>query len=121
MQESELNQKTLCLRFFCLLPFGPGPGTIKLPNVPRPRLKVCVLGDAVHCEQAQRANVPFKSVEVLLLFVAASPASCCFSLAYFFEKAVFVFWPLFYCFLYSDLTKGLEEAEQEQEDGEEVS
>lgn len=40
-------------------------GTIKLPNVPRPRLKVCVLGDAVHCEQAQRANVPFKSVEDL--------------------------------------------------------
>ena len=27
--------------------------------------KVCVLGDAVHCEQAQRANVPFKSVEDL--------------------------------------------------------
>eukprot|EP00438_Fugacium_kawagutii_P026628 Skav209615 [mRNA] locus=scaffold1634:560278:566740:- [translate_table: standard] len=40
-------------------------GTIKLPNVPRPRLKVCVLGDAVHCEQAQRANIPFKSVEDL--------------------------------------------------------
>eukprot|EP00439_Symbiodinium_sp_Y106_P067520 s2135_g11.t1 len=38
-------------------------GTIKLPHVPRPRLKVCVLGDAVHCEQAQRANIPFKSVE----------------------------------------------------------
>ncbi|CAK9051547.1 unnamed protein product [Durusdinium trenchii] len=40
-------------------------GTIKLPHVPRPRLKVCVLGDAVHCEQAQRANIPFKSVEDL--------------------------------------------------------
>ena len=33
-------------------------GTIKLPNVPRPRLKVCVLGDAVHCEQAQRVWSP---------------------------------------------------------------
>jgi len=40
-------------------------GTIKLPHMPRPRMKVCVLGDAVHCEQAQRANVPFKSVEDL--------------------------------------------------------
>merc|ERR1712070_1091401 len=40
-------------------------GTIKLPHVPRPRMKVCVLGDAVHCEQAQRANMPFKSVEDL--------------------------------------------------------
>merc|ERR1740124_1975781 len=40
-------------------------GTVKLPNVPRPRMKICVLGDAVHCEQAQRANIPFKSVENL--------------------------------------------------------
>ena len=40
-------------------------GTVKLPNVPRPRMKICVLGDAVHCEQAQRANIPFKSVEDL--------------------------------------------------------
>merc|ERR1719476_543567 len=40
-------------------------GTVKLPHVPRPRMKVCVLGDAVHCEQAQRANIPFKSVDDL--------------------------------------------------------
>merc|ERR1711865_177261 len=40
-------------------------GTIKLPHVPRPRMKICVLGDAVHCEQAQRSNIPFKSVEDL--------------------------------------------------------
>merc|ERR1712100_767126 len=40
-------------------------GTIKLPHVPRPRMKVCVLGDAVHCETAQRSNIPFKSVEDL--------------------------------------------------------
>eukprot|EP00444_Apocalathium_aciculiferum_P023534 CAMPEP_0183426620 /NCGR_PEP_ID=MMETSP0370-20130417/39807_1 /TAXON_ID=268820 /ORGANISM="Peridinium aciculiferum, Strain PAER-2" /LENGTH=217 /DNA_ID=CAMNT_0025611067 /DNA_START=77 /DNA_END=730 /DNA_ORIENTATION=+ len=40
-------------------------GTIKLPHVPRPRMKVCVLGDAVHCEQAQRAGIPYKSVEDL--------------------------------------------------------
>eukprot|EP00421_Protoceratium_reticulatum_P064191 CAMPEP_0168415610 /NCGR_PEP_ID=MMETSP0228-20121227/30319_1 /TAXON_ID=133427 /ORGANISM="Protoceratium reticulatum, Strain CCCM 535 (=CCMP 1889)" /LENGTH=82 /DNA_ID=CAMNT_0008429421 /DNA_START=47 /DNA_END=291 /DNA_ORIENTATION=- len=33
-------------------------GTIKLPHVPRPRMKVCVLGDAVHCEQAQKIGMP---------------------------------------------------------------
>merc|ERR1712087_84678 len=32
---------------------------------PRPRMKICVLGDAVHCEQAQRAGLPFKSVDDL--------------------------------------------------------
>merc|ERR1712129_214767 len=40
-------------------------GTIKLPHVPRPRMKICVLGDAVHCEQAQKSGIPFKSVEDL--------------------------------------------------------
>jgi len=40
-------------------------GTIKLPHVPRPRMKICVLGDAVHCEQAQRGSIPFKSVDDL--------------------------------------------------------
>jgi large subunit ribosomal protein L10Ae len=40
-------------------------GTIKLPNVPRPRMKICVLGDAVHCDLAQKANIPFKSVDDL--------------------------------------------------------
>merc|ERR1711865_305215 len=40
-------------------------GTIKLPHVPRPRMKICVLGDASHCEKAQKANIPFKSVEDL--------------------------------------------------------
>merc|ERR1711865_760999 len=40
-------------------------GTIKLPHVPRPRMKICVLGDAVHCEAAQKAGIPFKSVEDL--------------------------------------------------------
>merc|ERR1712054_697256 len=40
-------------------------GTIKLPHVPRPRMKICVLGDAAHCEMAQKANIPFRSVEDL--------------------------------------------------------
>ncbi len=29
------------------------------------RVKVCVPGDAGHCEQAQRSSIPFKSVEDL--------------------------------------------------------
>merc|ERR1711981_91806 len=40
-------------------------GTIKLPHVPRPRMKVCILGDAGQCDQAQASNIPFKSVEDL--------------------------------------------------------
>merc|ERR1711981_1368121 len=40
-------------------------GTVKLPHVPRPRMKVCILGDAVHCDAAQKANLPFKSVDDL--------------------------------------------------------
>jgi large subunit ribosomal protein L10Ae len=40
-------------------------GTVILPNVPRPRMKICVLGDAVHCEAAQRLDMPFKSVDDL--------------------------------------------------------
>merc|ERR1711920_609563 len=46
----------------CEKPFA---GTTKLPHVTRPRMKVCVLGDAVHCEQAQKAGLPFKSVDDL--------------------------------------------------------
>ena len=40
-------------------------GTVKLPHVPRQRLKICILGDAVHCEQAQNANMAYRSVEDL--------------------------------------------------------
>ncbi|KAI9258080.1 60S ribosomal protein L1-B [Phascolomyces articulosus] len=40
-------------------------GTIKLPNVPRPNLSVCVLGDAFHCDQAKAAGMEFQSVEDL--------------------------------------------------------
>ena len=27
-------------------------GNIKLPHIPRPKMRVCVLGDAFHCEKA---------------------------------------------------------------------
>lgn len=40
-------------------------GTFKLPTVPRPNLKCCVLGNAAHCEQADRIGVAHMSVEDL--------------------------------------------------------
>jgi len=43
-------------------------GTFKLPSVPRPNMKICILGNAVHCEQAEQISAPFKSVEDLKKF-----------------------------------------------------
>ncbi|ORX88410.1 60S ribosomal protein L1-B [Basidiobolus meristosporus CBS 931.73] len=40
-------------------------GTIKLPNVPRPKMSVCVLGDAHHCDQAKEQGLESMSVEDL--------------------------------------------------------
>eukprot|EP01083_Nonionella_stella_P148080 468180_1 len=40
-------------------------GTFKLPSLPRPNLKCCVLGNAAHCEQADRIGVPHMSVDDL--------------------------------------------------------
>lgn len=40
-------------------------GTFKLPKIPRPGQKVCVLGNAAHCEQADRIGVDHRSVEDL--------------------------------------------------------
>lgn len=40
-------------------------GTYKLPVVPRPNMKVCVLGNDVHCEQAKALGFPCMSVEDL--------------------------------------------------------
>jgi large subunit ribosomal protein L10Ae len=40
-------------------------GTFKLPTVPRPNLKCCMLGNAAHCEQADRIGVDHLSVEDL--------------------------------------------------------
>jgi large subunit ribosomal protein L10Ae len=40
--------------------------SVKLPHVPRPRMIVYILGDAVHCDAAQKNNsLPFKSVDDL--------------------------------------------------------
>merc|ERR1711963_176497 len=33
-------------------------GTVKLRHTPKPKMKVCILGDQVHCDQAQANNLP---------------------------------------------------------------
>ncbi|KAG2192386.1 hypothetical protein INT46_008923 [Mucor plumbeus] len=40
-------------------------GTIKLPNIARPNMSVCILGDAFHCDQAKGAGMEFQSVDDL--------------------------------------------------------
>ncbi|KAI9216601.1 ribosomal protein L1-like protein [Blastocladiella britannica] len=40
-------------------------GVVKLPNIPRPKMKVCVLGDAFHCDQAKKIELESMSVEDL--------------------------------------------------------
>merc|ERR1712037_844381 len=39
--------------------------TVKLPSIPRPKLKVCVLGDAKHCEEAQGIGLDSMSTDAL--------------------------------------------------------
>jgi large subunit ribosomal protein L10Ae len=43
-------------------------GNIKLPHIPRPKMKVCVLGDAYHCEKAASMGLDFKNAEGLKNF-----------------------------------------------------
>lgn len=43
-------------------------GTFKLPTIPRPRMKLCMLGNAVHCEQAEQIGLAHMSVEDLKKF-----------------------------------------------------
>ena len=40
-------------------------GTVKLPYLPRPRMRLCVLGDHKHCEEAAKIGVDNRSVENL--------------------------------------------------------
>lgn len=40
-------------------------GTVKLPFIPRPKMKICVLGDAAHCEEAQKIGVDSMDVDAL--------------------------------------------------------
>lgn len=43
-------------------------GTFKLPTVPRPNLKICVLGNAVHCEMAEKEGFEYMTVDDLKKF-----------------------------------------------------
>jgi large subunit ribosomal protein L10Ae len=40
-------------------------GTVLLAHVPRPRMKICVIGDAKHCDEAESKGIPFKNEEML--------------------------------------------------------
>lgn len=40
-------------------------GSVKLPHIPRPKMKVCVLGDAQHVEEAEKIGVESMDVEGL--------------------------------------------------------
>jgi len=40
-------------------------GTVKLRNMPRPNMKVCILGDQLHCDEAEAQNMPWMDVEAL--------------------------------------------------------
>ena len=40
-------------------------GVVKLPHVVRPRLKVCVIADAVHSEQCKKLNIDFITTDAL--------------------------------------------------------
>ncbi|KAK3226845.1 hypothetical protein Dsin_006707 [Dipteronia sinensis] len=40
-------------------------GSVKLPHIPRPKMKVCMLGDAQHVEQAGKIGMDYMDVEAL--------------------------------------------------------
>ncbi|XP_074296709.1 large ribosomal subunit protein uL1z [Silene latifolia] len=40
-------------------------GSVKVPHVPRPKMKVCMLGDAQHVEEAERIGMESMDVEAL--------------------------------------------------------
>merc|ERR1712168_1249212 len=43
-------------------------GTVKLPHVPREKYRVCVLGDAAHCDEASANEISCMDVEALKKF-----------------------------------------------------
>merc|ERR1712212_883572 len=40
-------------------------GTVKLRHMLRPSMKVCILGDQLHCDEAEAQNMPWMDVEAL--------------------------------------------------------
>ncbi len=43
-------------------------GTFKLPSIPRPNMKICMLGNQAHCEKAEALGMDKMSVEDLKKF-----------------------------------------------------
>ncbi len=43
-------------------------GTFKLPTIPRPNMKICMLGNQAHCEKAEALGMDKMSVEDLKKF-----------------------------------------------------
>ncbi|CAG2200847.1 RP-L10Ae [Mytilus edulis] len=41
-------------------------GTVKLKHIPRPKMKICILGDQVHCDQAKANDLPTKRYDGFL-------------------------------------------------------
>ena len=39
-------------------------GTVRLPNIIRPKLKICLIGDAKHCEEAKNAGLDIDTFEL---------------------------------------------------------
>lgn len=40
-------------------------GTVKLPNIPRPNLKICMIADAKHIDQCTKYNIPYIDADSL--------------------------------------------------------
>ena len=38
---------------------------LRLPHIPRNKYKICVLGDAQHCDEAKANDIPSMDVEAL--------------------------------------------------------
>eukprot|EP00735_Rhodelphis_limneticus_P008811 TRINITY_DN2291_c0_g1::TRINITY_DN2291_c0_g1_i1::g.6709::m.6709 TRINITY_DN2291_c0_g1::TRINITY_DN2291_c0_g1_i1::g.6709 ORF type:complete len:233 (+),score=90.52,sp/P59230/R10A2_ARATH/70.37/1e-98,Ribosomal_L1/PF00687.16/1.7e-44 TRINITY_DN2291_c0_g1_i1:51-701(+) len=43
-------------------------GSLILPHIPRPRMQICMLGDAAHCDKADELGVPRRNVDALKAF-----------------------------------------------------
>merc|ERR1711963_762450 len=67
-QEEEVHRN--CRAPGCLKNYDPSrdkrfSGTVKLKHIPRPKMKVCVLGDQQHIDEANSNSIPCKDVESL--------------------------------------------------------
>lgn len=40
-------------------------GTVRLKHTPKPKMKICILGDASHCDEAKANDLPFMDAESL--------------------------------------------------------